>query len=167
MGEVVAVTGANGFLASHIVDLLLSAGYRVHATVRDANDATKMSHLLELARKHGAVDRLRLFSADLMKPGSFDDAFRGCHVVIHSAMPVTMTARDPQRTIVDPALQGVVNVVNSVERNANTIHRLIYTSSTECIGTTRDAAVKGATFTEKDWNTDVWAFAAYLLWHDG
>lgn len=150
---VVAVTGANGFLASHIVDQLLAAGHVVRATVRNLRDTTKVAHLHELARKHNAVARFALFDADLMRPGSFDEAFRGARVVIHSAMPVTMTARDPQRSIVDPALEGVVHVIDSVERNAATIEQLVFTSSTECVGPSHAAAAKGVS--EETWNTEV------------
>jgi hypothetical protein len=41
----VAVTGASGFVGSHIVKLLLQDGHTVHATVRNKDDATKTAHL--------------------------------------------------------------------------------------------------------------------------
>lgn len=45
----------------------------------------KVDHLWRL---EGAKERLRLVKADLMEPGSFDDAVMGCHGVFHTASPV-------------------------------------------------------------------------------
>lgn len=41
------VTGANGFLSGHIIEQLLSLGYSVRGTVRDANDKSKIAHFYE------------------------------------------------------------------------------------------------------------------------
>ena len=41
MGDLVLVTGANGYLAAHVVQQLLESGYRVRGTVRNPNDAEK------------------------------------------------------------------------------------------------------------------------------
>jgi hypothetical protein len=68
-------------------------------------------------------------------------------------MPVVMTAKDPQKDIVDPAVCGVKNVVNSVVRNRKTIKKFVYTSSLETIQDVISAK-QGKTFTEEDWNTD-------------
>ncbi len=130
--EKVCVTGANGFLASHIVAQLLEEGCTVHATVRSVRDSAKTAFLASLAQKHGA-HRLVLFSGDLVKDGSFDEAFRGCSTIVHVATPVVMTSPNPQRDIVDPAVQGVHNVVRSVQKNAATIRKFIFTSTLETV----------------------------------
>ncbi|RHY30275.1 hypothetical protein DYB32_004452, partial [Aphanomyces invadans] len=62
--NVVCVTGGSGFLGSTCIKLLLERGYRVHATVRDPNNAAKVAHLKALS---GASDRLTLFGADLLQ----------------------------------------------------------------------------------------------------
>jgi nucleoside-diphosphate-sugar epimerase len=48
---VVCVTGAAGFLGSHLVKGFLEGGYKVHGTVRDVNDGAKMKHLWDLVRR--------------------------------------------------------------------------------------------------------------------
>jgi cinnamoyl-CoA reductase len=55
----VCVTGAGGFIASHIVKQLLEKGYYVNGTVRNPQDLEKNGHLLKLA---GAGERLKLFA---------------------------------------------------------------------------------------------------------
>ena len=59
----VCVTGASGFIASHIVAQLLAKGCTVKATVRDATDSKKTAHLTSLP---GAAEQLQLFSVNLM-----------------------------------------------------------------------------------------------------
>ena len=62
------VTGASGFVGSHVIKQLLELGYRVRATVRNAQDEAKTKFLRELVPT--AKHPLELFSADLTTPGS-------------------------------------------------------------------------------------------------
>jgi hypothetical protein len=56
--------------------------------------AEKSKHLLEFP---GATDRLNLFVANLMEPGSFDNVVEGCDGVFHTASPVLFNdITDPQ-----------------------------------------------------------------------
>ncbi|GMI78921.1 hypothetical protein like AT1G51410 [Hibiscus trionum] len=82
--KVVCVTGASGFIASWLVNLLLQRGYTVNATVRDPNDRKKTEHLQAL---DGANERLHLFKAELLEEGSFDSVVEGCIGVFHTASP--------------------------------------------------------------------------------
>lgn len=84
--------------------------------------------------------------------------------MVHVAMPVMMTAANPQKSIVEPAIRGVENVVSALEKCAGTVKRLVYTGSTESIGTT--AQIKRDpmhVFTESDWNVDADLENAYSL----
>jgi uncharacterized protein YbjT (DUF2867 family) len=62
----VLVTGASGYLASHCVQQLLVAGYRVRGTVRDVKNAKKIDPIRKLA-KAGFEHNLELVEADLEK----------------------------------------------------------------------------------------------------
>ena len=52
MRGLVVVTGASGYIGSHIVANLLSKGMRVRATVRDLEDPERVSHLKTLSLIH-------------------------------------------------------------------------------------------------------------------
>jgi len=106
----VAVTGASGYIAGPIINLLFERGYQVKASVRSLSDPTKTSHLKTL------FPSLQLFEADLLKEGSFDEAFKDCDFVIHTASPFQLQVSDPQKDLVDPALKGTLNVLNAVKK---------------------------------------------------
>nr|AUI41114.1 4-hydroxyphenylacetaldehyde reductase 2 [Rhodiola rosea] len=123
--KLVCVTGASGYIASWIVKLLLQRGYTVNATVRSINDTKKVAHLLAL---DGAKERLNLFEADLIKEGSFDSAIQGCQGVFHTASPVLVNVTDPQAELIDPAVNGTLNVLRSCSE-VPSIKRIVVTSS--------------------------------------
>ncbi|XP_010490093.1 PREDICTED: cinnamoyl-CoA reductase 1-like [Camelina sativa] len=124
-GKMVCVTGASGYIASWIVKLLLRCGYTVRATVRDPRDAKKTEHLLAL---DGAKERLKLFKADLLAEGSFEQAIEGCDAVFHTASPVSLTVTDHQTELIDPAVKGTLNVLGTCTKVAS-VKRVILTSS--------------------------------------
>ncbi|PWA69999.1 cinnamoyl-CoA reductase 1 [Artemisia annua] len=124
-GKVVCVTGASGFIASWLVKLLLARGYSVVATVRSLGDPKKTEHLLAL---DGAKERLSLFEANLIEDGSFDSAVKGCVCVFHTASPVQFIVDDPQAQLIDPAVKGTLNVLNSASK-VPSLRRVVLTSS--------------------------------------
>ncbi|XP_010511583.1 PREDICTED: cinnamoyl-CoA reductase 1 [Camelina sativa] len=129
-GKVVCVTGAAGYIASWIVKLLLLRRYTVRATVRNPLDTKKTKHLLQL---DGASERLKLFKADLMEEGSFDEAIEGCDGVFHTASPVLFNVTDPQTELIDPAVNGTLNVLKTCAKSSS-VKRVILTSSTASTG---------------------------------
>jgi len=148
----VCVTGAAGFIASHVITDLLEDGHVVHATVRDLGDDTKRAHLDVL--REGYSGKLELFEADLLEPGSLDAALEGCDALIHTATAVILAAPDPQKQIIDVAVKGTQNVLDSVAR-APSVNRIVMTSS---IAAVMSYDQQGKTYTEDDWCTsdDIW-----------
>jgi nucleoside-diphosphate-sugar epimerase len=122
----VCVTGAAGFIASHVIIDLLEDGHVVHATVRDLGDDTKRAHLDVLEERYPG--KLQCFEADLLEPGSLDAALEGCDALIHTATAVILAAPDPQKQIIDVAVKGTQNVLDSVARTPS-VKRIVMTSS--------------------------------------
>ena len=146
----ICVTGANGYVGSHVVGALLAEGYRVRATVRDPSSEAKTAHLEALAVELEARERLTFARGDLMEARSFDDAVAGCEAVVHTAASVVFNHPDPQKGIVDPSVEGTRNVLESVKRSG-TVKRVVHTSSMVAVyGWDKPA---DHVFTESDWNT--------------
>ncbi|KAL6603811.1 hypothetical protein ACP70R_044172 [Stipagrostis hirtigluma subsp. patula] len=127
--KTVCVTGAGGFVASRLVQRLLSAGdYTVHGTVRDPGDA-KNAHLPAL---DGAAERLRLFRADLLDPGRVEAAVAGCDGVFHVASPVLATAAtNPEVQLLAPAVTGTMNVLKACSEAK--VKRVVVVSSLSAV----------------------------------
>jgi nucleoside-diphosphate-sugar epimerase len=122
------VTGGSGFIGLHVVNSLLEAGWRVHTTVRSLQNEKKAQPLKSLADKH--PDKLRLFEADLLVADSFTEAMQGCSAVIHVASPFLVPERvkNPETELIQPALEGTRNVLESVNKTES-VKRVVLTSS--------------------------------------
>ncbi|MEM1365796.1 MAG: NAD-dependent epimerase/dehydratase family protein [Pseudomonadota bacterium] len=148
----VMVTGATGYVAGWLVKRLLEAGVTVHAPVRSPGDKRKVGYLEDMA--HAAPGELKLFQADLLEDGSYTEAMAGCTTVFHTASPFTSNIADPQRDLVDPAVKGTRNVLNSVN-DTPSVERVVLTSSCAAIfGDNSDVSrAPGGKLTEDVWNT--------------
>jgi len=145
----VTVTGASGFIGSHVVANLLARGRKVRATVRDAGDPIRVDHLKGLEIAEGG--RLEIVEMDLFDESSVHAAIAGCTDLIHTAAAVRISAKDPQRQIVDPSVVGTQNVISAIDA-AGTVERFVHTSSTAAI---RPMKWKdGQTLTTETWADD-------------
>ena len=152
-GARVLVTGATGFVAGPLIMRLVGAGSRVHAAVRDPADTAKLSHLAEIAaRGPGSIE---LFQADLLEPGSFDAAIAGCEIVFHTASPFLDMSKinDPQRDFVDPALDGTINVLESVNREPRVMRVVLTSSAAAMAGGPADLDKTGGIVGAGSWNS--------------
>lgn len=73
--DLVVVTGASGYIGSHVVSNLLSKGKNVRATVRDVNDPERVEHLRNL--KIEETGSLEIVEMDLFDSKSVDSAMTG------------------------------------------------------------------------------------------
>lgn len=148
----VMVTGATGYVAGRLVEKLLSEGITVHAAVRSPENKEKTKYLDALAEKLPGL--IQYFKADLLDEGSYDAAMEGCEVVYHTASPFSLQVDDPQKDLIDPALKGTRNVLESVNRTKS-VKRVVVTSS--CAAIYGDAVdlkkLPNQQITEENWNT--------------
>ena len=148
----ILVTGGTGYLASWIVKQLLDEGHDVRTTVRNLAQKEKFAHLTALAVKSKGT--LQFFEADLLKKGSFLEAMKDCELVIHTASPFIISGvKNAQKELIEPALEGTRNVLNSVN-STESVRRVVLTSSVAAVY--GDAADQSSTendiFTEEHWN---------------
>lgn len=146
------VTGGTGYIASWVVKYLLEQGETVHATVRDKNNEEKNKHLFDLDKELPGT--LKIFEADLLEKGSFKEAMEGVDHVIHMASPFKVSGiKDPQKQLIDPALKGTQNVLDTVNAT-NSVKRVVLTSSVVAIyGDNSDINfTQNGIFTEEHWN---------------
>jgi len=146
------VTGATGYVAGWVVRRLLEQGVNVHAAVRDPGNPRKLRHLDELAGQEPGT--IEYFKSDLLESGSYAEAMRGCSVVFHTASPFVVGVDDPQRDLIDPAVNGTRNVLDQASATPS-VTRVVVTSSCAAIyGDNADLAKTPAgKFTEEVWNT--------------
>ncbi|UUS59274.1 MULTISPECIES: aldehyde reductase [unclassified Acinetobacter] len=149
----ILVTGATGYIASWVIKNLLEQGHTVHATVRDLNKKKSFAHLENIANQ--STGTFKLFEANLLTPHAFDEAMQGCEIVIHMASPFVVTNyKDAVKDIIEPAVIGTENVLNSVNQTES-VKRVVVTSS---IASTYGDAIDikqtaNNQFDESHWNT--------------
>lgn len=74
-GSLVLVTGASGFMATHIVDQLLLAGYHVRGTVRDKQKAAWTVEFF--SARYGSGKFSAIIVPEMSTIGAFDEAVKG------------------------------------------------------------------------------------------
>ncbi len=148
----ILVTGANGYVASWIVKNLLEKGHLVHAAVRNPEDEKKTKHLREIA--NNSLGDIKLFSTDLLEKNSYKEAMQGCELIYHTASPFTIKVNNPQKELIEPAVNGTVNVLNCAKETPS-VKRVVVTSSCAAIQTDAIDTVNAPNgqITEQIWNT--------------
>ena len=139
------VTGASGFIASHIVQQLQKAGYKVRGTVRSLKNEEKVKPLRELCPD--AKYPLELVEADLTKSEGWVEAVTGCKYVMHVASPFPAANPVNEDELIKPAVDGTLYVMKAC-KEAKCVKRVILTSSTVAVCDGFDA---GDQYTEEDW----------------
>jgi NAD dependent epimerase/dehydratase len=137
-GTLVLVTGAAGFIGSHLVEHLAHRGARVRAFVRynSRNDYG----WLELVDPE--VSRaVEIFRGDLVNPEAVSRAVEGCEVIFHlgALIPIPYSYVHP-REYVSVNTVGTLNVLEAVRRHQ--ARRLVHTSTSEVYGTAQQIPIE-------------------------
>jgi NAD dependent epimerase/dehydratase len=129
----VLVTGADGFIGSHLTEALLSKGYDVRAFVlyNSFNSWGWLDHAPKSMR-----DKLDVFAGDIRDPNGVRTAMKDCDAVLHLAalIAIPYSYHSPD-TYVDTNVKGTLNVLQAARDLG--IKRVIHTSTSEVYGTAR------------------------------
>lgn len=139
------VTGASGFVAMHLIELLLSRGHCVRGTLRRMDRAAAVKQAL--LQRTEAGSRLELIPADLNHEAGWAEAARGMAGIFHVASPVPGKTPLRDEYFVGPATRGTLHVLQAA-RSAG-VGRVVVTSSTAAI--TGGLPCRDTPFTEEDW----------------
>ncbi|HZV84693.1 MAG TPA: NAD-dependent 4,6-dehydratase LegB [Brevundimonas sp.] len=132
-GRRILVTGADGFIGSHLVERLVSRGCDVRAFVQ-YNSVGSWGWLDDSAAE--IRKNLDVFAGDIRDPHGVRTAMTGCDVVLHLAalIAIPYSYHSPQ-TYVETNVLGTLNVVQAARDLA--VERVIHTSTSEVYGTAR------------------------------
>ncbi|KAH8820719.1 NADPH-dependent methylglyoxal reductase-like protein GRE2 [Xylogone sp. PMI_703] len=148
----VFLTGGNGFVAAHVLKVLLDKGHSVVTTVRSDEKAKKIFAL------YPNVPKSRLdvvIVEDLAKPNSFNKAIISeppFDVVIHTASPFRFNVQDIKTELLDPAMVGTTGILESIKKYAPSVKRVIITSSVVAVTDPTKGNRPGYVYSESDWN---------------
>ncbi|KAB2928674.1 MAG: SDR family NAD(P)-dependent oxidoreductase [Dechloromonas sp.] len=129
----VLVTGADGFIGSHLVEALLAKGHDVRAFVL-YNSFGSWGWLDTLPNE--AKKNLDVFAGDIRDPNGVREAIKGCDAVLHLAalIAIPYSYHSPD-TYVDTNVKGTLNVLQAARDLG--VSRVVHTSTSEVYGTAR------------------------------
>lgn len=127
----VLVTGADGFIGSHLTEALVRQGHSVRAFAL-YNSFGSRGHLDSLPKD--ILAEIEIHSGDIRDPGSARAAVKGCDIVLHLAaliaIPYSYVAPD---SYVDTNIKGTLNLLMAARDLG--VSRFVHTSTSEVYGT--------------------------------
>ncbi|OWB73182.1 catalytic activity protein [[Candida] boidinii] len=127
----VLVTGATGFVATHVVDVLLSKGYKVIGTAR--SEAKYEPLLKEYQAKYPNGDLSFEIVKDIAAPNAFDEVLKkytDIKHVLHTASPFSFGLNQSlEEAYKIPAVEGTKNILNAIRDYGHQIEHVVITSS--------------------------------------
>jgi dTDP-glucose 4,6-dehydratase len=126
----ILVTGADGFIGSHLVECLVKAGYDVRAFVF-YNSFNSWGWLDNCAPD--VKGRFEVFLGDIRDPNGVRKAMQGCEIVFHLAalVAIPFSYHSPD-TYIDTNIKGTLNVLQAARDLG--VAKLVQTSTSEVYG---------------------------------
>lgn len=133
MRQRVLVTGADGFIGSHLTEELVRRGSDVRAFVL-YNSFNSWGWLDQIPNEiKGALD---VFAGDIRDPHGVKTAMQGCDTVLHLAALIAIPySYHSPGTYVDTNIKGTLNILQAARELG--VHKIVHTSTSEVYGTAR------------------------------
>uniref|UniRef100_A0A061R5M2 Flavanone 4-reductase n=1 Tax=Tetraselmis sp. GSL018 TaxID=582737 RepID=A0A061R5M2_9CHLO len=149
MVETVLITGATGFIALEIAYQLLKQGkYKVKGTVRNLGNKQRNQPLIDLV-PDAKLGPPELVAADLLSPVGWEEAVKDVDYVLHTASPFYQSSKEAE--LVEPAVQGTLNVLRACSAEGSKVKRVIVTSSCASVAYGHKDFSPDHVYTEADW----------------
>lgn len=118
------ITGATGFIGSHVVKSALAAGTRVRLSVRKEEQIQTLKQLF--SAKPGQLDFVII--SDISNPEAFEDKLNDVEYVLHLASPMPGKGQDFKSDYLKPAVEGTVSILKAAKASGS-VKRVVVTSS--------------------------------------
>ncbi|MBL08915.1 MAG: NAD-dependent dehydratase [Acidiferrobacteraceae bacterium] len=131
-GKYVFVTGADGFIGSHLVELLVESGAKVRALVyyNSWNDIGWLKDVPE-----SILSEVEIVKGDIRDSDHIRELVKGCDYVMHlSSLIAIPYSYNAPRSYVDTNVTGALNILQAC-RESDTLTRLVHVSTSETYGT--------------------------------
>jgi NAD dependent epimerase/dehydratase len=127
----ILVTGADGFIGSHLTEALVRSGSEVRAFVQ-YNSFNSYGWLDQCSPD--VAGRFEVFAGDIRDPNGVRTAMKGCDIVLHLAalIAIPYSYHSPD-TYIETNIKGTLNILQAA-READ-VKRVIHTSTSEVYGT--------------------------------
>ena len=131
--KTVLITGADGFIGSHLTETLVRQGFTVRAFIY-YNSFNSWGWLDQCA--DDIKGQFEVFPGDIRDPHGVKEAMKGCDAVLHLAalIAIPFSYHSPD-TYVDTNVKGTLNVLQAARELG--VKRVIHTSTSEVYGTAR------------------------------
>lgn len=129
----VLVTGAGGFIGSHLTEALVKAGAKVRVFIR-YNSRDGRGNLEDL--EPIILDQIEIVAGDLRDADVIDRSVKGCDTVFHlgALVGIPYSYKNP-REVVETNILGTFNILNSARDHE--VNRIVSTSTSEVYGSAR------------------------------
>lgn len=127
----ILVTGADGFIGSHITEALVRRGHKVRTFVM-YNSFNTWGWLDHSSKE--IKEQIEIFAGDIRDPYGVKEAMKGCDVVLHLAalIAIPYSYHSPD-TYIDTNIKGTLNIVQAARELG--IEKVVHTSTSEVYGT--------------------------------
>lgn len=133
MSNKVLVTGADGFIGSHLTEELVKKGKKVKAFVY-YNSFNSWGWLDSLSED--VLNQIEIFQGDVRDPFGVKEAMKDCDIVYHLAALIAIPySYHSPATYVDTNVNGTLNIVQAAKELG--IKKVVHTSTSEVYGTAR------------------------------
>lgn len=136
-GEKILITGADGFIGSHLTEELIRQGHDVRAFCL-YNSFNSWGWLDQI--ETDVKESLEVVSGDIRDPHGVRTAMQDCNVVLHLAALIAIPySYHSPATYVDTNVKGTLNVVQAARELG--VRKVVHTSTSEVYGTARFAPI--------------------------